>query len=184
MHGDHSNRVQVWRSKIWEGKLWGQHNEKRWGNGTGFTRLLSIHTNRKDPDSEWWGDTKSQSILCQVPTRHLQEKSPSDVSNSQHWKYCHWSCKGSYRTWSSTQCYHPTESVLHSSWCQINHSRISRDHNFNYWSSSCCTYTLWTEILWNRLSYWRKIILCNVTVMFWVSTCFTNSLEEWQRKLC
>lgn len=157
MHGHHSHRVQVRRSEIWEGKLWGQHNEKRWGDGAGFTGLLSIHTDWEDPDSEWRGDTTSKSILCQVPSRHLQEKSPSDVPHSQHWKYCNWSRKGPSRTWSPAQCYHPAQPVLHTSRCQINHSRVSRHHDFNYRSSSCCTNTFWTEILWHRLSHWRKI---------------------------
>lgn len=55
----------------------------RRGNGTRITRLLQIHPHWEDPDTERRGDAESQSVLCQVPTRHLQEKGSAPVPNTQ-----------------------------------------------------------------------------------------------------
>lgn len=55
----------------------------RWSHGAGPQGLLSLNSHRQDPHPERRGDAESQSLLRQVPSRHIQEKSAAHVPHPE-----------------------------------------------------------------------------------------------------
>lgn len=62
--------------------------------------------------------------------------------------------------------------------CQIHHPGIPRNHHFNYRSASCCTNTLWTEVLWDRLTVVEQL---DVTLWHYQRFFYILLLLGWSR---